>query len=193
VPSSFAYVTGVDPWGRQRGESAEQHDWFTHWRNDGHRRAFTRTAEKFRVTAARVAGAAKRNEWSSRLAAWKAANSRQVQERYADLAEQALVPFVQAAARLAAHAATVKLDKLPADRALVAATGALRLVKEPDVAALIRISASAGADARELDVLDRLLDRLAESNPAAHDAVLDALHEATEAEATAGQPVDQQA
>jgi hypothetical protein len=188
VPSPFRFVDGVDPWERQHGETAEQFDWFAQWRNDGHRRTFTRTAEKFQVTTARVAGAAKRNQWQYRLGAWKAANSQAIHERYSDLAEQALVPFIQATARLAAHAAQADLAKLPADRALVAATGALRLVKEPDVTDLIRISAAgAGAPPRELDVLSLVLDQLAERFPDAHDAVLDALGAAVDDDT--GEPV----
>lgn len=181
MATAFKLKPGVDPWERQIGETAEHYDWFTHWRNDAHRRTFVRTAEKFRAKPETVARYAHRNQWNDRLASFKAHSSVAIQERYQDIAEQALVPFIQATARLAAHAATVDLTKLPADRALAAATGALRLVKEPGVTDLIRISAAAGSSSRELDVLALVLDKLAESNPDAHDAVLDAVAAAADA------------
>lgn len=179
--SSFVFVDdGREMWDRQKGEPAEQFDWFTHWRNEGHRRSYARTAEKFEVKPHTVRNAAKRNKWGERLAAYKADNSQRIQERYDDLAEQALVPFVQATARLAAWAVQAPIEKLPPDRALTAATGALRLVNEPSVKDLIRISAAHGASARELDALDVVLDQLAERFPDAHDAALDALAAAVE-------------
>lgn len=182
MAASFQFVEdGRDPWDRQKGEPGEQYDWFTHWRNDAHRRTYKRTADKFEVSPQRVARVAKTNRWGERLAAWKGAESGRIRERFEDLAENGLVPFAQAFARLAAHAVQADLSNVPADRALAAATGALRLIQEPTVRDLIRISAAAGTGARELDVLDLVLDRLAERHPDAHDDILDALDAATQA------------
>jgi hypothetical protein len=181
VSPTFRYANGRDPWERQLGEPGDQHDWFNHWRNDGHRRSIPRTAAQFEVTPARVSGAAKRNQWTERLAAFKADNARQLQERYSDLIESGLVPYAQAFTRLSAAAVTLPLDKLTPDRALMAATAALRMMNEPGVADLIRVSGAAGAEQRELDTLDVVLDALAGRWPEAHDAVLDALQQAVHA------------
>jgi hypothetical protein len=180
VPSAgFQYVDdGRDPCDRQRGETGEHHDWFTHWRNDGHRRSFPRTAGKFEVRAATVSRTAERNRWRERLAAWKGHNSDAIRERFDELAEAGLVPFAQGFARLAAHAVQGDLGKVPPDRALSAATAALRVINEPTVRDLIRISAAAGAGNRELNALGLVLDRLSVEFPDAHDAVLDALDSA---------------
>lgn len=187
--SGFRYAAGRDLWDRQPGETAEQHDWFTHWRNEGHRRSYPRTAEKFEVNPAVVTRAAARNRWTERLGAYQADNSAHLAERYAEVVEAGLVPFAQAFAKLAAHAVTADITKVPADRALAAATAALKVIKEPGVADLIRISAAGAAGSRELDALDLVLDRLAEQFPDAHDAVLDALGAATDDPAPAGPDV----
>lgn len=177
--SSFRYATDRDSWDRQIGESGEQHDWFLHWRNEGHRRSYSRVAEVFEVSAAVVTRAARRNKWTERLAEYQAENSRQLAARFAEVVETGLVPFAQAFALLSAHAVTADLSKIPADRALAAATAALRVIKEPGVADLIKISAAA-AGSREVDALGLVLDRLAVEFPDAHDAVLDALGAATD-------------
>src|SRR5690606_38908008 len=36
-----------DPWDRQPGESADQYEWFLHYRNDGERRTLARVAQRF--------------------------------------------------------------------------------------------------------------------------------------------------
>lgn len=180
MAAGFRFAPGRDVWERQTGERAEEHDWFLHWLNDGHRRTYVRTAERFEVSRDRVTGAAKRNIWSERLAGFKAHQSEQIRERFDDLTEQGLVPFAQSMARLAAHAASADLAKVPADRALLAAATALRVIKEPDVRDLIRLADANAAAAREFDVAGLILDQLAEHFPEAHDAVLDALGEATQ-------------
>lgn len=187
--ASFRYAADSrDPWARQVGETAEQHDWFTHWRNEGHRRSHTRTATQFEVRPDAVTRVARRNKWTERLGAWQAANSAQLAERYAEVVEAGLVPFAQAFAKLAAHAVTVDLKTVSGDRALAAATGALRVIKEPGVADLIRISA-AGGGSREIDGLAVVLDTLARF-PDAHDAVLDALGTAVDPDQATEPPDD---
>lgn len=172
----FRYAADRDPWDRQLGESGEEHDWWLHWRGDGHRRTYARTAERFEVRRDRVARVAKRNRWADRLIAWKQHNSDQVRERFEDLIEASLVPFAQGIARMAAHAVTAPTEKIPADRALVAATAALRVVKEPDVRDLIRLShAQTGQD---INLAHLILDTLAARFPEAHDQVLDAIEHA---------------
>lgn len=182
MSSTFQFASGRDRWERQTGEPADEFDWFTHWRNDGHRRSYPRTAERFDIKVARVQRAAGQNRWAERLEAYKQANSRAIQERFEDLVETGLVPFAQAFAKLSAWAVQAPTEKVSADRALAAATGALRVIKEPGVADLIRISAAAGTANRELDLADLILDALAERFPEAHDAVLDAIQAATEAD-----------
>lgn len=172
----FRYVDGRDMWERQTGETAEAFDWFSHWLAEGHRRSFVRSAEKWQVSRDRVAGVARRNKWTERLAAYKADQSKQIRERFEDLAEQALVPFTQAAARLAAHAASTDLTGVSADKALTASANAFRVLKEPSVRDFIRLADANAAAAREFAPADFILDRLADQYPDAYDAMLDALN-----------------
>lgn len=164
-----------DAWDRQPGETAEHFDWFTAWRNDSHRRSYPRVAEKFGTTKAKVQGAAKRNDWANRLAEWRASESDLIHKRFVEIAEAGLIPFTQAFVRLSAAAVSQPLAKMPPDRALLAATGALKVLKEPDVKGLIQIAQAGGRGDREFDALDVVLDALASQFPDAHEAVLDAL------------------
>ncbi|HET6711664.1 hypothetical protein, partial [Amycolatopsis sp.] len=102
------------------------------------------------------------------------------------LVEAGLVPFAQGFTRLSAWAVQAPIEKVPADRALIAATSALRVMKEPDVQGLIRIAKAGTGDTRELDALSLVLDQLAEQFPEAHDAVLDALAAAVDGDQDQG-------
>jgi hypothetical protein len=183
VSSKFTFADDRPHWERQLGEPAEEYDWWLHWRNEGHRRSHQRVADRFEVTAARVNRVAKQNCWQVRLDSWKAHNSREIRERFDDLLEAGLVPFAQGFARLSAWAVQAPTEKLPADRALVAAATALRVIKEPTVQDMIRLNTAQDANAkRELDVVDLVLRALAEQYPEAHDAVLDAITAAADGE-----------
>lgn len=183
----FRFDDARDPWDRQLGETAEHYDWFQHWRNEGHRRSFRRTADKFKVTPARVTRAAETNKWTYRLDEFKADQSRHMRVRFDELIEASLVPYAQAIARLSAWAVQAPTDKVPADRALLAATAGLRLVREPTVQDLIRMTGAANRAAeREINLMSLVLDTLAQANPEAHDLVLDAIAEATETQALEG-------
>lgn len=177
MSTTFRFTDGVDPWERQTGEPAEEFDWFTHWRNDGHRRSHQRTADRFETKVVRINRVAKQNQWSARLAAYRASNSAALQERFRDIVEQSLVPFAQGVARMAVHTVQADLTKVPADRAMLAVSTALRVIKEPDVAALIQVSNVNVAGSREIDLADFILSALAERFPEAHDLVLDAMDE----------------
>ena len=180
MSTTFRYASGRDMWDRQLGEPAEEYDWFLHWRNEAHRRTYVATALKFGISPVTVTRVAKQNRWPERLLAWKADNSRLLHERFTDLLEQSMVPFAQGMVRMAAHTARAPLDKIPADRAMTAFAAALRVIKEPGIADLIRISAASGMANREIDLAAVILDRLAAQFPEAHDAVLDALDAATQ-------------
>lgn len=174
MATAFQYRTDRDLWERQGGERAEEFDWFQHWLHDGHRRSYARTAEKFEVKRDRVARVGRQNRWADRAAAYRANQSRQVNERFNDIAEAALVPFAQGMARLAAHAATTDPTEVSPEKALTAATNAMRVIKEPSIRELLLATGSAG-DTREYDMVELILNRLQQSNPDAYDEALDAL------------------
>lgn len=174
--SGFRYADGRPMWDRQTGETGEQFDWFRHWLNDDHRRSHPRVAERFDVPVTRVAAAARRNRWTERAAAHRAHNSVELRRRFNEITESTLVPFAGALRRLAAHAVTAApLQKVTADRAVLALTAGLKTISDPAVMALIRDDAAQGAANREIDALDLVLDVLAANHPEAHDAVLEAI------------------
>lgn len=185
MATAFRYVRDRDLWERHTGETAEEHDWFQHWLHDSHRRSYPRTADQFGVKRDKIARTARRNCWAERLDGWKRHQSARVQERFEDMVEQSLVPFAQAMARLALHATQAPTDEVSADKALVAATGAMRVIKEPSVRDLIRAGQGDG-DGREFAALDVVLNRLERTDPAAYEAALDALEHPDTPDGTEG-------
>ncbi|GAA0607645.1 hypothetical protein GCM10010174_26020 [Kutzneria viridogrisea] len=175
----MTFAEDRDPWARQPGETGEAFDWFSHWRNDGHRRSYARVAERFAVSYRRVVGAARRGEWQARLDAYRTANSAALRERATELIEQGLAPFAQGFARMSALAVTGPADRVPPDRALAAAATALRTLRDPVVRELLR-APEEPEQTREIDLVELVLDQLAQRWPEAHDAVLDALRNAVD-------------
>lgn len=171
-----------DPWDRQPGETADQYDWFLHYRNDGERRTLARVAQRFEQKPHRVRTVAHRNQWYARIDAWKAANSAQIQARFREMAEQVLVPWMQGAARMV-HLALQSDQNVDPDRALNAATNVIRLAKEPTVSDLIRIAeagsggASPGGD--QSSVAATIMHAL-DDHPEARQAAIDAVRRASE-------------
>lgn len=167
--------TERDPWDRQPGEQAHCYDWFLHYRDEGERRSYARTAERFGCTVKKIRHAAGRDQWQPRLSAWKKAQSEQIQARFGEVVERALVPWAQAATKMIEHA--LRSEKPPPpDRALNAATEVIRLAKEPTVTDLIRIAdagsntGSAGQSRAEHAIM-AALDDFPEAKAAAVDAV----------------------
>lgn len=171
MPQQYRRDPNRDAWERQPGEPGETFDWFAHWRGEGHRRSYARTAARFDTTTAKVRGAAARYDWTGRLQEWRAANSAQVKERFDELMEQGLAPFAQGFARLSALSATNDGDTVSPDRAGSSAAAMLRVAKEPSTQELIRIY-QAGAD--QLDVGSTILTAL-EQHPEAKAAAIRAL------------------
>lgn len=85
--------------------------------------------------------------------------------------EQGLAPFAQAFARLSALAVQNPGESVPPDRALQAATSALRVAREPEVQALIRTH---GDSQDQYLIGDTILTAL-NAHPEAKAAALEAL------------------
>lgn len=167
--------TERDLWDRQPKEPADRYDWFLHWRDDGERRSYARTADRTQQTTKAVRYAAWKFQWEPRLSAWKKAQSEQIQARFGEVVERALVPWAQAATKMIEHA--LRSDKPPpADRALNAATEVIRLAKEPTVHDLIRI-AEAGSEQQSSPVTSAIMSAL-QDYPEARAAAIEAVRTA---------------
>lgn len=172
-----------DPWERQPREPTDRYEWFLNWRDDGERRTYARTAQVTQQTTKTIRYAAWKFQWNARLQAWKRFQSEQIQARFGEVVERALVPWAQAATKMIEFA--LRAEKAPpADRALNAATEVIRLAKEPTVQDLIRI-AEAGRDQQSSPVTAAIMDAL-QDYPEARRAAIEAVRAAEHGAGAAG-------